>query len=330
MASQPILLCLISWIVLPLVGASNILIYPLFGEGSHYSVMYNVAKEMTARGHTVTMLVGDIFQDKVMKSTGADEERIDFIFHKTCQTYAERIEFIANMTNAGLEGRYTEWMLEVSSTDFFQQYVKECGTILGDEELMSKLQNFDLSVVDNNQDCSVVQYLRLKYGVKFVSVSAILTVPSIDLISKRVPFNPSYMPEMTSTLDHVMTFSDRLKNVATSFTILVLFTLLNTPKYETRREFGITETSPYYEDAELFLINTDFALDFARPLLPNALPVGGLTTKKARPVSAVSTLSPLIPYAFGCIPNTFGCNPNQFECIFNAFGCIPNTFVCIP
>ncbi|XP_072050023.1 UDP-glucuronosyltransferase 2A1-like [Amphiura filiformis] len=283
MASKPLFLCLISWIVVPLVCGSNILIYPLFGEGSHYSVMYNIAKELTSRGHTVTLLVGDIFEDKVLK--GADEERIEFIFHKTCLTYAERIEIIGNMTNAGLEGRYMEWMKEVSSSDFFTQHVKECDTILGDEDLMSKLQNCDLSVADNNHDCPVVQYLRLKYGVKFVSVSAIITIPSIDLITKRIPFNPSYMPEITSTLDHVMTFSDRLKNVATSFTILVVFTLLNIPKYETRRKFGMTETSPYFEDAELFLINTDFALDFARPLLPSEIPVGGLTTEKTKPLS---------------------------------------------
>ncbi|XP_072022356.1 UDP-glucuronosyltransferase 2A1-like [Amphiura filiformis] len=286
MASQPMLLCLLYWILVPLVCASNILIYPFTGEGSHYSVMYNVAKELTVRGHTITMLVGDIFEDKVLKSTGVDEERIEFIFHKTCLTYDERIGAIGNMTNAMLEGRYREWMMEVSSTDFFKKYEKECVTVLGDEEFMSNLQNFDLSVGDNNHDCSVVQYLRLKYGIKFVSVSAILGVPSIDSITKRIPFNPSYMPETSSTLDHVMTFSDRLKNVATSFTILVVFTLLNMPKYETRKEFGITETSPYYEDAELFLINTDFALDFARPLLPNAIPVGGLTTKPKRPLSA--------------------------------------------
>ncbi len=121
-----------------------------------------------------------------------------------------------------------------------------------------------------------------------MTLSAIQSMPAIDSITKRLPFNPSYMPELTSALDHRMTFSDRMKNVATAITYILVFTLINNAASETRSKFDIADLSPYYEDAELFLIHSDFALDFARPLLPNAIPVGGLTTKPAKPLPVVS------------------------------------------
>ncbi len=268
-------------------SAKNILFFPLHGEGSHYMVMENIADNLVKRGHNATMLIGDIFEHKVGNSR---EKQIDFIFHRSTVTYKERIELIAGMTNAGLNDNYTAWTVELSKSDIFKRYAMECQKILGDVDLITKLRKFDLAVVDNNQDCMLVQYLRVKYGIMFVSISAIQSMPAIDSISKRLPFNPSYMPELTSAMDHHMTFSERLLNVGKTIVYTIVFTLLKRPSIETIRDFDISKVNKYYENAELFLINNNFALDFARPLLPNAIPVGGLSTKPALPLSRVSTV----------------------------------------
>ncbi len=269
------------------VKASNILIFPLVGEGSHYNVMKTIAKNLLQRGHNVSMVIGDVFRDKLGK-LDSEEQQIEFIFHQSTVTYEERMIFRSAMTNAGLHGRYTEWLMQFRKSDLYSKYAMECPTILGDVELITKLQNFDLSIGANRHKCPLLQYLRMKHGVKFVTVSTDQVMPAIDSIGKRIPFNPSYMPEMTSALDHHMTFIERLRNVAKFLTYILIFTVLKSGNSETRNEFGIADVSPYYEDAELFLINTNFALDFARPLVPSAIPVGGLSTKPAQSLSVVS------------------------------------------
>ena len=167
----------------------------------------------------------------------------------------------------------------------------ECRNILDDKELMPKLlnSNFAVLVVDNNQNCPIVQYLRKKSGIPMVSLSAVTSMPSVNLFGIRSPFNPSYMPEISSALDHAMSFYERLKNVATSIMTCAVLSLLTNPCYQVRVDFGIPKTTPYYDDADMLLINTHFALDFAKPLLPNMGIVGGLTAGPAKPLTSVST-----------------------------------------
>ena len=65
--------------------------------------------------------------------------------------------------------------------------------------------------------------------------------------------------------------------------------------YKIKPEMSTFET---LSEAELFLINTHFALDFPRPLPPNVIPVGGLTTKPAQPLSEVINLICLQYFVF--------------------------------
>ena len=79
------------------VNASNILIFPLVGEGSHYSVMKTIAKNLLQRGHNVSMVVGDVFRDKLGK-LDSEEQQMEFIFHQSTVTYEERMIFRSAMT----------------------------------------------------------------------------------------------------------------------------------------------------------------------------------------------------------------------------------------
>ena len=55
------------------------------------------------------------------------------------------------MTRASLKGKYTEWIRTISGSEYEQNQVLECRTMLGDKDLMSRLRNsnFDLAVEDN-------------------------------------------------------------------------------------------------------------------------------------------------------------------------------------
>ncbi|XP_072022368.1 UDP-glucuronosyltransferase 2A3-like [Amphiura filiformis] len=121
-------------------------------------------------------------------------------------------------------------------------------------------------------------------GVPYVGVSAIMAIPFLSQLTSRTPANPAYIPEITTGSDHVMSFSERVIHFSTCLLYLVLFNLVVDPTKELRAQHGL-DSSIFCEDAELFLINTHFALDFPRPLLPNTRTVGGLTTGPGRPLA---------------------------------------------
>ena len=279
-------------IIFPCIFASNIFIQPGRSDGSHYSVMLNIAEELLTRGHNVTMLVSDFHEDKISATKNPVEKKIHFTYFKTIITEAEHKEWVSGLTNAALKGEYMKWLMEVSKSDAETRLVLECRNNLDNKQLMSKLlnSNFAALVVDNNQNCPIVQYLRNKSGIPMISLSAVTSIPSVNLFGIRSPFNPSYMPELSSALDHAMSFHERLKNVATSIMSCAVLTLLTNPYYQVRVDFGIPETTPYYDDADMLLINTHFALDFAKPLLPNMGTVGGLTAGPAKPLIPVSVI----------------------------------------
>ena len=273
--------------------AGNILLVPLFGEGSHYIAMNSIATEMVNRGHNITMLVSSQYKENLSSLHGQD--RYHFEVFKPSVFQESLHELWKNGTSAALGGKYTEWiMTNVIGSDFENKLMLECRNMLGDKGLMSRLRNsnFDLAVEDMNHRCPIVQYLRKNIGLPYVAL-ALLLPPSSTNLANRWPFNPSYMPEMFSTFDHVMSFQERLINTGWTLFFIGLVSMFSNPYEELRHDFDITDTTIFYDDAELFLINSHFSLDFPRPTLPNTVMVGGLTSGPGQ-INAVSNLNDFV------------------------------------
>ena len=270
------------------VHSSNILMLPAVGEGSHFSVMKHIADELISRGHNITMLVSDIYQERY-----ASENNLNVAFFKSTFTQEDFSDFASGMTNAGLGGYYYSWLIEQVSSNYMNSEVSTCEMLLGDKRLMSTLRNsnLDLGIVDMLAPCPVMQYLKEHQGLPFVALAASPTRPSSVLLDTRSTVNPSYIPELTSGLSDRMSFFDRLYS---SIFTTVFFHVTSACWYRMeniKRKQGIGHTSSKFADAELWFENTHFALDFPRPLLPNTIPVGGLTTKPSMPLTNVSCLT---------------------------------------
>ncbi|XP_072034359.1 UDP-glucuronosyltransferase 2B31-like isoform X1 [Amphiura filiformis] len=284
-----LLAVLLSVCLFSMVSCSNILLVPLFGEGSHYHVMLKLGRELMDRGHNITMLVADRHEPLITSSKNHTGWAIKYIFHPSVVKLADYRDIMASMTAAGLQGRYVQWILELSrrENNFMQKQYDECHDLLLNQDILSTLRdsNFEISVADVNGNCPIFQYLRQHMGIPYISLSAVLTIPSISMLNTRTPANPAYMPEITSGLDHVMSFSERSINFAACIFYLVVFNIIIDPAKELRVQHEL-DSSIFCEDAELMLINTNFALDFPRPLLPNTRTVGGLTSGPASPLAS--------------------------------------------
>ena len=272
--------------------AANILFVPLIGEGSHFDSLNTIATEMVNRGHNITILVRSYYKEHLSSLHGMNRYHFESFTPLISQETVRK--FLMNMTSAGLKVKYTKWFRKNIGSDHEKLKLLECRSIFDNKDLMSRLRNtnFNLAIQDRNYLCPIVQYLRKHMGIPYIAISLIITMPSSACLANRWPFNPSYMPEALTAFDHVMSFQERLIN--TGWTLLITY-LAN--KYvdfykRLRHDFNITDTTIFYEDAELFLINSHFLLDYPKPTLPNTVMVGGLTTGPRKLLDTVSSLKP--------------------------------------
>ncbi len=154
---------------------------------------------------------------------------------------------------------------------------------------MSKLErsNFDLAILDDTIRCPLIRYMKLPHIV----LSAVMFQPFWSSLQHRTPFNPSYIPEFTTSHDHKMSFMERLKNTAFCVFYSVVFSVLDNQYKELLEEYNIADKRiKNRADAEMWLFNSDFVLDFPKPTFPNMAMVGGLTVRPASKLSNVSAI----------------------------------------
>ncbi|EFB25096.1 hypothetical protein PANDA_021500, partial [Ailuropoda melanoleuca] len=146
-----------------------------------------------------------------------------------------------------------------------------CSDLLRRGDIMDflKNENFDLVFVEAFDFCSFL--VAEKLGKQFVSI-----LPTqFGSVDHGLPIPVSYIPVFRSWLTNHMDFWGRVKNFLMFFDFSmkqwrIQSTFDNTIK-EHFPEGSRPVLSHLLKKAELWFINSDFALEFARPLLPNTV-----------------------------------------------------------
>uniref|UniRef100_A0A3Q7NKB5 glucuronosyltransferase n=2 Tax=Callorhinus ursinus TaxID=34884 RepID=A0A3Q7NKB5_CALUR len=159
-----------------------------------------------------------------------------------------------------------------------------CSDLLRRSDIMDflKNENFDLVFVEAFDFCSFL--VAEKLGKPFVSILP-TSFGSVDL---GLPNPVSYVPVFNSLLTDHMDFWGRVKNFLMLFDFSIKQWRIQSTFDSTIKEHFPEGSRPVLshllKKAELWFVNSDFAFEFARPLLPNTVYVGGLIS---RPVKAV-------------------------------------------
>ncbi|KAL6042804.1 hypothetical protein STEG23_015392, partial [Scotinomys teguina] len=159
-----------------------------------------------------------------------------------------------------------------------------CSHLLSRKDIMDFLrnENFDLVFVNSLDLCSFL--LAEKLGKQFVVFH--------PMQSTSMPFNLlrdlSYVPVYGSSLTDKMDFWDRVKNFLMFFDFSMNQRKIFSHYDSTIEEHFAEGTRPVLSDlllkAELWFVNSDFAFEFPRSMLPNMVYVGGLMDKPVRPI----------------------------------------------
>lgn len=149
-----------------------------------------------------------------------------------------------------------------------------------------KNENFDLVIVEMFDYCPFL--VAEKLGKPFVAV-----LPSaLGTVDFGLPSPLSYVPVFYSLLTDQMDFWGRVKNFLMFFEFFKKQWEIQSAYDDTIKEHFPDDSRPVLSHlltkAELWFVNSDFAFDFARPLLPNTVCIGGLMSKPVKPVPQVS------------------------------------------
>ncbi|XP_041487067.1 UDP-glucuronosyltransferase 3A2-like [Microtus oregoni] len=260
-----------------LLEAGKILTIATLG-GSHYLLMNRLSQILQDNGHNVTKLL-----NKVIYIPEFQEEEISYQVINLDLPEDQQEEF-RNKLNLLLEELVRQRNTHHVLVKIYKFFGDLCSHFLGREDIMDSLrnENFDLLLFDYLDFCSYL--IAEKLEKKFVTLLP-MQFSYMDFV---LPSPLSYVPVSGSSLTDQMDFWGRVKN----FLMFIDFSLRQREIFSqydaTIQEHFAEDSRPVLSDlllkAELSFVNSDFALEFARPLFPNTVYVGGLMDKPARPI----------------------------------------------
>ena len=272
-----------------------------------------IASKMLANNHTVVLVMPETFLnlDELKKE-------FDVIEYKTKypDVFTQPPSWIINgyMSPQNQLLRHIAKSLEPFCTNPFE-----------DDEYIQRINatKFDLAIVEADvQRCHMLILHEL--GIPHVSF-----VLNSEQWRWKTPVLPSFVPTMLLGLfTERMTLLERMKNL-----YAVLDWVLR-PGVTHYRDSFLKQYAPSmtydasYGESLLFLVNSDFVIDYPRPVMPNEVFVGGLTTKQAARLPddllefADNAHDGLIVIAFGTI-DTQMYEPSSVEKFVDAFQNFP-------
>ncbi|KAF2978031.1 hypothetical protein EK904_008789, partial [Melospiza melodia maxima] len=172
---------------------------------------------------------------------------------------------------------YERFFKVVEATKRFTDYCfSSCEQLLRNKELMRYLEEskFDAILTDPVIPCGVI----LAEHLSLPSIYFLRAIPcGLDFEATQCPNPPSYVPRSFSDLTDRMTFFQRVKNLLFDTQNLFLCNFLFDPFSKLASEFLQREVTvqDLFRKGSVWLLRSEFVLDYPRPLMPNIIPIGG-------------------------------------------------------
>ncbi|XP_055070846.2 UDP-glucuronosyltransferase 1A5 isoform X5 [Misgurnus anguillicaudatus] len=279
MSALVLLLCLFS---LGSVKAGKLLVSP--ADGSHWTGMKSLVEELGRRGNQVVVVIPE-----ASLSMGPSD-------HTTTLTYpvpytkAQLVENVNTGINlqisADVSKDLAKFRVFFNSVDRLSILTsRNLESALFNKDLMKKLEdfNFDAILTDPFDSTGVI------LG-EYLSIPAIYIQTGhpcgIDALASKCPHPASYVPQPFTRFSDRMSFWQRSVNLVRTLVQPMACGRMYAHADEIASRLLQRKTSmvEIMSRAALWFMQGDFAVEFPRPLMPNTIIVGGLDSKKAKPL----------------------------------------------
>ncbi|XP_036092684.1 UDP-glucuronosyltransferase 1A8-like [Rousettus aegyptiacus] len=268
--------------------AGKLLVVPM--DGSHWFTMHMVVEKLIQRGHEVVAVIPDV------------SWYLGKSFNFTVKTYSPSYTLddfnhqfkIFSDSAWKAEQRSLFSMIVHPPHSLFEYEFSHCRSLFNNKELVKYLKksSFDAVFLDPFDLCGLIiaKYLSLPSVV----FSRGLFCQHLEEGS-QCPFAASYVPRILSGLSDSMTFRERVWNYIALLQEHLLCRHFIETALETASEVLQTTVTAYdlFSHISIWLLRTDFVLDYPKPVMPNMVFIGGINCHPGtgKPLSQVSHLS---------------------------------------
>ncbi|KAJ8030026.1 UDP-glucuronosyltransferase 1-2 [Holothuria leucospilota] len=252
---------------------------------SHYMVLSTITRGLVSHGHNVTLVSNDLkatvgfpngtYSHTLFVKASYNQEDVEQLI--------EQIHGIAFDTTSGIRGVFNTF------SEIFRLNYRSCLDVWEDTKTLHNLKksHFDIVMVFPHSPCDVLiaTYLETPFFVVVPSIR----IPFFYEGLIGMPYPSSYVPfDVLGKFTDEMTFWQRTQNFFTPFLYDIVDYFANSYFYEIQKEFHVhpeMSIRELYSKASLWLAHVNDGNDFARPRTPNMIPVGGLVSRPAKPLS---------------------------------------------
>ena len=256
--------------LIPSSNGAKILFIPSL-EYSHCNYMRGLGEELARRGHSVSMYLCK--EMNYRDCPGSNIEAIKF----TWPGFNTNRPFKKQLNKDVFEGK---WRRLWDHMEMIKHFL--CEMINHDLESIERLRQrrFDLAIVDGLFFSRCYYLIPHNLTIPYISMASVLE----ELDSGQF-IAPGLFPSKYSDYTSDMSFIQRVFNTLL-FVVPYIAKFSKVPTNSFKIGPGLTseDLEILYQKSELFLENGDFLMNYPKPVLPNYIQCGGLTTRPAKPL----------------------------------------------
>ncbi|XP_063951695.1 UDP-glucuronosyltransferase 2A3-like [Lytechinus pictus] len=254
---------------------------------SHSFTLATISQGLVDHGHHVTVLSGSNRGTDGFKETSFN----DSLIYKIPYTQDETDDLQDKFTRVSFKKRsvvdYAE-LLPVAG-EYFQVVSTSCKSLFDDPSHLQRLKDKSYDAIIGIPFCPCDGLLAEYLNISFIAFTASFRYETFNEFTVGIPAPSSYVPfPLIEALTDEMTFSERIYNAFYRFVFVkYLLHVWSKPFVAIQQKLHI---SPHLSiddilgKAKLWLVNTNFALDFPRPTAPVWIPIGGILTEESKPL----------------------------------------------
>ena len=278
----PLPLCVCLLLASGFAQAGKLLVVPM--DGSPWLNMRSIVEKLIHRGREVVAVMPEVSwqlgkaSNITVKtySTSYALEDLDHEFKVFAETQWKSLE----------EGMYGLAM--GSSEAFFNVCFSRCRSLFNDKKLVDflKKSSFDAVFLDPFDVCGLVV-------AKYFSLPSVVLARGVFCFyheeGAQCPSPLSYVPSLFMKFSDIMTFKERVENHINRLGELLFCPYFFKTALEIASEVLQTPVTPYdlFSQVSIWLLRTDFVLDYPRPVMPNMVFIGGINCHQGKPLPKV-------------------------------------------
>jgi len=266
--------------------ASKILVWP--AEWSHWINMKIIIKELISRDHEVAIMRSSAYTDFI-KIDIPEATYIDFYVPYEEGHHLQSMDKVLSQVKLGDPAESSFFGKAYAMVSFVAEQLSmrmnQCELVMSNSTLLNSLNatDFDLVLADPTVMCG--ELIATKMGVPFVY--NVRTLPAeLHFSLSQTPMPLSYVPMINTEFSDKMNLFERTLNMITyayqTIGVRAGLSMMDSivHKYiDSNRSF-----LDIVSQSSMWLIRTDFAFEYPRPLMPNVKFIGGFHCQEAEPI----------------------------------------------